>query len=134
MRSPLPPEAQPFFGDLVTDRQQVAATMELLLPVARSLAERTETLLDDAVVDMVDALHKSELAQEWLANQINDADAQMPPGAMTVTAMPEGVRQDLVMALPGERRDSFLGGALFDQFANLMLPLLVDLLRRVLVK
>lgn len=128
------PEAQAFsVADLFPDRAAVKRAVDLLIPMARRAAEQTDTLVDDAAVDMLEALHKSELAQEWVASEVSRQD-RIPEGALAVSAMPDEVKQDLVHHLPEPRREEFLQGAILEKALSWGLPLLLQILRQVIFR
>ncbi|TWT33863.1 hypothetical protein KOR34_36980 [Posidoniimonas corsicana] len=129
------PEAQAFtVADLFPDRQAVRSAIEMILPLARNAAEKTETLVDDAAVDMWQALHDSDLAVQWAADEITRQE-QIPEGALAVSVMPDAVKQDLVRHLPTpERREAFLNGPLLERALSWGLPLLLQILGRVFTK
>lgn len=130
----VPADVQAFsVSDLFPDRQAVRRAIDLLLPMARKAAEQTETLVDDAAVDVWQALHDSDLAVEWAAQEIGKAD-MIPEGALAISVMPDDVKQEVLDRMPGERREEFLDGKLLEKAMQWGLPILLQVLQRVLLK
>lgn len=124
---------RPFLGDILVNTTVIKLAIEALLPAFENLAKSTATKIDDAFVAIIKAFLKTELAQEWLMEKVNEENGDMPPGAMAIHNMPDNVKAALAKALPKQYRGSFLGGGLGTKFQEILLPILLELLRRAIL-